>query len=71
MSRGLGDVYKRQAYDQDDYDKAFKYTREDFLRDHFTAMIVIILAFIVWVIILKVIHKKGIYLIKKKSKEGK
>lgn len=63
--------YFKTAYDQDDYDKAFKYTREDFLRDHFTAMIVIILAFIVWVIILKVIHKKGIYLIKKKSKEGK
>ncbi len=63
--------YFETAYDQDNYDKAFEYTREEFLRENFTIIIVIILVLIIWFIVLKIIHKKGIYLIKKKAKEGK
>ena len=63
--------YFKTAYDQDDYDKAYKYAREDFIRDNFTAIILILVAIIVLLIVKSVLKKKGIKLIKKKSKEGK
>lgn len=63
--------YFKTAYDQDDYDKAFKYAREEFVRDNFTAIIVIIIVIIVLLIVRAVLKKKGIKLIKKKAKEGK
>ena len=66
--------YFETAYDQDDYDKAFKYAREDFVEENFTVMIVVLIVVIVWLFVLARLHKKNIYLIKgrikKKEKEG-
>ena len=62
--------YFKTAYDQDDYDKAYKYAREAFLREHFTAIIVIIALLIVLVKVKGILNKKGIYLIKRKKKTG-
>lgn len=67
--------YFETAYDQDDYDKAFKYAREEFCQDNFTAIIVIVVVVVVLLLVLARLHKKGIYIIKgrfgKKEKEGK
>ena len=60
--------YFKTAYDQDDYDKAFKYAREAFLRDHFVAIIVIIGLLIALLIVKNILKKKGIKLIKPKTK---
>lgn len=61
--------YFKTAYDQDDYDKAYKYAREAFLREHFTAIIVIIAVLIVLLKVKGHLNKKGIYLIKRKKKK--
>lgn len=64
----------KTAYDQDDYDKAFKYAREDFIRDNFMVIIIVCAVVIVLLIVLAQLHKRGIYVIKgrfKKEKEGK
>lgn len=63
--------YFKTAYDQDDYDKAFKYAREDFIRDHFTLMLVIILVIVALLITKAQLKKKGIKIFRKKHKEGK
>lgn len=63
--------YFKTAYDQDDYDKAYKYARENFLRENFMVIIIVILALVILLIVKSVLKKKGIKLIKKKSKEGK
>lgn len=60
--------YFKTAYDQDDYDKAFKYAREDFLREHFTLIIIIIAVLIVLLIVKSILKKKGIKLIKRRKK---
>ena len=58
--------YFKVAYDQDDYDKAFEYTREEFLRDNFTVIIIVVLAVIIlWIVIKKLLKRR------KKAKEGK
>ena len=62
--------YFKTAYDQDDYDKAFKYARDDFMRENFTAFVIVILVLIVLLIVRAVLKKKGIKLIKKKAKEA-
>lgn len=60
--------YFKIAYDQDDYDKAFEYAREEFLRDNFTVIIIIVLAVIIlWIVIKRLIKKRK----KSKAKEGK
>lgn len=64
--------YFETAYDQDDYDKAFKYARDDWMRDNFTGIIIVIVVLIVLLIIKKVLTKKGISVKKvKPEKEGK
>lgn len=50
--------YFKIAYDQDDYDKAFEYSREEFLRENFTVIIVVALAVIIAIIVLKKLLKK-------------
>lgn len=56
------------AYDQDDYNKAYEYAREEFLRDNFTVIIIVILAVIVvWIVIKKLLKKRKAA----KAKEGK
>ena len=62
--------YFKTAYDQDDYDKAFKYAREEWLRDNFTVIMVVIIVLIALLIVKAVLKKKGIKLIKRKKKEG-
>jgi tetratricopeptide (TPR) repeat protein len=59
------------ANDKDDYDKAFEYYREEWLRSHFTLIAVIIVVLIVLWIVHKILKKKGIKLIKRKKKEEK
>lgn len=63
--------YFKTAYDQDDYDKAYKYARENFLRDNFTVILIVVLAVVILLIAISILRKKGIRLIKKKNKEGK
>lgn len=60
--------YFKTAYDRDDYDKAFKYAREDFLREHFTAVIIIILVIIALFIVRKVLISKGIIVIHERER---
>ena len=56
------------AYDQKDYNKAFEYSREIFLRDNFTVIIIIVLAVIIlWIVIKKLLNKRKL----NKAKEGK
>ena len=62
--------YFKTAYDQDDYDKAFKYAREEWLRDNFTVIMIVIIVLIALLIVKAVLKKKGIKLIKRKKKEG-
>ncbi len=62
--------YFEIAYDQDDYDKAFKYAREEFLRNNFTVIMIVVIVLIVLIIVYKVLKKKGVRLIKRKKKEG-
>ncbi|MGN0593607.1 MAG: hypothetical protein ACI4I6_00480 [Hominimerdicola sp.] len=68
--------YFKMAYDRDDYDKAFEYAREDYLRNNFGSMMVIIVVLIAWLVIVKILHKKGIKIFRTifgrfKKKEGK
>ena len=56
--------YFETAYDQDDYDRAFKYAREEFLRDNFTAIIIVLAVLVIFLFVLSKMHKKGKYLIK-------
>ena len=60
--------YFKTAYDRDDYDKAFKYAREDFLREHFTAVIIIILVIIALFIVRKILISKGIIVIHERER---
>lgn len=60
--------YFKTAYDQDDYDKAFKYAREEWLRDNFTVIMIVIIVLIVLLIVKAVLKKKGIKLIKRKRR---
>lgn len=60
--------YFKLAYDRDDYDKAFKYAREDFLRDHFTAIIIIIAVLIILLIVRKILISKGIIVIHERER---
>ena len=62
--------YFKTAYNQDDYDKAFKYAREEWLRDNFTVIMIVIIVLIALLIVKAVLKKKGIKLIKRKKKEG-
>lgn len=57
------------ANDKDDYDKAFEYYREEWLRDNFTVIIVVIIVLIVLLIVKKILNKKGIKIIKRKNKK--
>lgn len=52
------------AYDQRDYNKAFEYAREEFLRDNFTAIIVAVLALVIVWIVFRRLWKK------RKAKKG-
>ena len=65
--------YFKTAYDQDDYDKAFKYARQEFISENFTAGMIIILVLVVLLIVRAVLKKKGITIFRKnkQSKEGK
>lgn len=67
--------YFETAYDQDDYDKAYKYAREDFIRDNFTVIIVVVIVIVAGLIALAQLHKRSIYVFKgrfrSKEKEGK
>ena len=68
--------YFETAYDQKDYDKAFKYAREEFIRKNFTAIVVVLAVLVVFLFVLSQMHKRGKYLLKgklgKKSKrEGR
>ena len=56
--------YFKTAYDQDDYDRAFKYAREEFLRENFTLIIIVLAVIIVFLFVLSKMHKKGKYLLK-------
>lgn len=64
--------YFKVAYDRDDYDKAYKYARKDFIRDNFTAMAVIVILLFIWLKVLGILHKRGIFILKSLfSKEDK
>lgn len=52
--------YFKTSYDQDDYDKAFKYAREEFLRKHFTAIMIIIIGLIVVLIAFNILRRHGV-----------
>ena len=52
--------YFKTAYDQEDYDKAYKYARDAFLKDHFTLIIIVIAVIIVFFIVKKMLNKRGI-----------
>lgn len=60
--------YFETAYDQEDYDKAYKYAREAWLKDHFTLIIIVVVLLIALIIVRKWMKKKGIKIIKKKKK---
>ena len=60
--------YFKLAYDRDDYDKAFKYARQDFLREHFVAIIIIIAVLVVLLIVRKVLINKGIIVIHERER---
>lgn len=55
--------YFETAYDQDDYDKAFKYAREDWIEKNFTTVVIVLAVIIVYLIVLGQLHKRGIYII--------
>lgn len=55
--------YFKTAYDQEDYDRAYKYARDAFLKDHFTLIIIIIVLLIVFLIVKKMLNKRGIKLL--------
>ena len=57
------------ANDKDDYDKAFEYYREEWLRNNFTAVAVVVIVLVVLLIVKKILKKKGIKLIKRKNKK--
>ncbi len=57
------------ANDKDDYDKAFEYYREEWLRNNFTAVAVVVIVLVVLLVIKKILKKKGIKLIKRKNKK--
>jgi hypothetical protein len=57
------------ANDKDDYDKAFEYYREEWLRDNFYIILIVIVVLIVLIIVNKVLKKKGIKLFKRKKKK--
>lgn len=60
------------AYDQYDYNKAFEYARENYLRENFTAIVIVLLVVIVGLIVLKKFLRKRKMNIKAKTgKEGK
>ena len=61
--------YFKTAYDQEDYDKAYKYARDAFLKDHFTLIIIIITVLIILIVVKKVLNKRGIKLINFKRKK--
>lgn len=68
--------YFETAYDQKDYDKAFKYARNEFIRDNFNAIVTVIVVLVVFLMVLAQLHKRNIYLIKdrfgkKKRREGR
>lgn len=51
--------YFETAYDQENYDKAFEYYRDDFLRDHFQAIVITLVVLIVLIIVLVKLRRKG------------
>ena len=55
--------YFKTAYDQEDYDKAYKYARDAFLKDHFTLIIIIIVILIALLVVKKMLNKRGIKLL--------
>lgn len=63
--------YFKIAYDQYDYDKAFEYTREEFLRENFTLLICITIGVIVLLVVIVKLVKKKLKAKPKKAKEGK
>ncbi|NLZ46929.1 MAG: hypothetical protein GX896_09600, partial [Clostridiales bacterium] len=67
--------YFKTAYDQINYDKAFKYYRDNFLREHFNVIVIVLFLLIVLILVINRLRKKGIlkplgYYIKKKKREG-
>ena len=65
-----GEYMKALDYFKTAYDKAFKYAREEWLRDNFTVIMIVIIVLIALLIVKAVLKKKGIKLIKRKKKEG-
>ncbi len=63
--------YFKTGYSRFNYDRAYEYARDDFLRDNFTTFVVIIVVLIALNIVRKILRKKGIVLIKRRKKEGK
>ena len=61
--------YFETAYDQKDYDKAFKYARNEFIKKNFTGMVILILVLVVLVTITNKLHQRGKYLIKGRFKK--
>ncbi len=57
------------------YDRAYKYDRDDFLRENFTVIVIVLVILIVAIIVLRKLIKKGIIKLpkirKKPEKEGK
>lgn len=52
--------YFETAYDQENYDKAYEYYRDDFLRDHFETIVISLLVIIVLILVVRKLKKKGI-----------
>lgn len=64
----------KTAYDRYDYNRAFKYYRDEWLRNNFNTVVIVIVVLVVLIYVLKILKKKGIIkpiTIKKKDKKKK
>lgn len=52
--------YFETAYDQKNYDRAFEYYRDDYLRDHFEAIVITLVVIVVLILVLRSLRKRGI-----------
>lgn len=51
--------YFKTAYDQENYDKAYEYYRDDFLRSHFEVIVIVLFVLIVLILVWRSLKKRG------------
>lgn len=52
--------YFKTAYDQENYDKAYEYYRDDFLRKNFEVIVIVLFVIIAAIVVYSTLKKKGI-----------